>query len=509
MEAIVRGGHSRPLERARGEGCCVRGPWDAHDGRLAGYDRSVVGDVLAGQGLNAQERERTAVEYESLATDLHFRLARNDEREVIRRDKSRVQLRRLELAVARVKVFDLRLLDEPLEHCGRDQCLRKRLNSGGQVGQHGGAELRGKRRLLLEFREHLRIVHIRRPRALALLIRAASLYVGLVENFGLQKLLEHVLQRGNADVFVEGIAGARVVDALDDGNVRLALPEFLEHLVQTRVDEDLMQGALSHREDGLERHAFVRVDECEVAEVQNGDDVGAVAVVDGHATVPAIHNQRHRLEVQFGAELQHKHVLEFRHYVTDLLERKLERALEHFDLLLAEVRVVRSQLQQFFQLRTLVDDAHLLAEEEVEQLRDGKRQREREHHEEFRDPYRLGADCEGLPRTRRLRHDFAEDDDGEGGPEHGHEARRDALEEDRERVVDEHVAEEQRAQQVIALLSHGENRLCVLALFRRARLHNDLKARHVEAHEAEVEPGEQTRQREQKYDHEDLCHERN
>ena len=53
----------------------------------------------------------------------------------------------------------------------------------------------------------------------------------------------------------------------------------------------------------------------------------------------------------------------------------------------------------------------LFAKKTVEELGDGQREWVDEDHEDICERQRLCADCEGVARTDRLRHDLSEDDD--------------------------------------------------------------------------------------------------
>ena len=63
-----------------------------------------------------------------------------------------------------------------------------------------------------------------------------------------------------------------------------------------------------------------------------------------------------------------------------------------------------------------------------------------------------------------LRWDFTDDDDSEGGAEHGDEAGGKLLEDDGEDGIDEDVGEEDRAEQVVAMVAHRRYRPRVLFL---------------------------------------------
>ena len=187
-------------------------------------------------------------------------------------------------------------------------------------------------------------------------------------------------------------------------------------------------------------------------------------------------------------------------FVTCLVGRRPRRQTAHHHQ--TTTTIEKAYPDEFFEAFAVVVLADLLAEDLVEQQRYGQRQREGDQHEELGDPHGAGADGQAeagayrlhdtetprslvdrdviaarrpmdAPETRstppraakrqrrqiktartHLRNDLAEDDDAQRRSDDGHDARRQVVEQDRQRRVDEHVAEQQRAQQVIAVVAH-------------------------------------------------------
>lgn len=159
-----------------------------------------------------------------------------------------------------------------------------------------------------------------------------------------------------------------------------------------------------------------------------------------------------------------------------------------------------TDLDQLLETFPVVSAANLLAERPVQRLADGPRQRGGEHHHGLRDVDRFGADGQPVTRAYGLRGDLAENYDGQRGRDDGHQAGRQVVQQDGEYGVDHDVAQQDAAQQVVAVDAHGQYGFGVLALRVRAGVADDLQVHSVQRHQAQVETGEERRERQARED---------
>lgn len=113
-----------------------------------------------------------------------------------------------------------------------------------------------------------------------------------------------------------------------------------------------------------------------------------------------------------------------------------------------------------------------------------------------------------MARTDGLRGDLAEDDDGQRGRDDGHQAGRQVVQQDGEYRVNHDVAQQDAAQQVVAVDAHGQYGFGVPALRVRAGVADDLQIHSVQRHQAQVETGEEWREWQAREDYAQLQPER-
>ena len=97
-----------------------------------------------------------------------------------------------------------------------------------------------------------------------------------------------------------------------------------------------------------------------------------------------------------------------------------------------------------------------------------------------------------MARADGLRDDFAEDDDDAGGEEATHQAGRQVGRQDRNHRVHQRVAEQKRAEQLVASLAHGVDDLRPSLFVRGAAVDDDVEPLEGEREEAERESGKPT-----------------
>ena len=269
--------------------------------------------------------------------------------------------------------------------------------------------------------------------------------------------------------------------------------------------EDKVDRVVVELGDGLQGGAVVRVHEGQVLDEEDVHDVGALVLVHGDPGVAALHDLGHGVEVQHGVAVDHEAVAERRHDILHRLGPELQGALDHVELLLHQVVVGLGDLQHLHQLLPVVHGADLLAEDAVEELADGPRQRESQEHEQLGDHDGVGPDRQAVPRAQRLGHDLPKNDDADGGGHHGaHPGVGEVVQEDGEGGVDQHVAEQQRAQQVVALPADGLDLPRVPLLLVGAAALHDAELHRVQRHQPQVEPAEHAGQHQQEGDDDDL-----
>lgn len=96
-------------------------------------------------------------------------------------------------------------------------------------------------------------------------------------------------------------------------------------------------------------------------------------------------------------------------------------------------------LNELFEPFPVVNVANLLAEDAVEQQRDGVGERRRDDHEQFGDVDGARANGEAVTRADGLRHNFAKYDDGHRRAGHGEQSRRQVVDQNGQGRVHQHI----------------------------------------------------------------------
>lgn len=104
---------------------------------------------------------------------------------------------------------------------------------------------------------------------------------------------------------------------------------------------------------------------------------------------------------------------------------------------------------------------------------------------------RLRPDGEAVARADRLGRDLAEHDDGQRREDDGDQAGGEVVQQDREDGIDEHVPQQDAAEEVVAVVADRLDDPRVLPLLGRAGVAEDLELGAVEGHEAQVQAGEE------------------
>ena len=166
--------------------------------------------------------------------------------------------------------------------------------------------------------------------------------------------------------------------------------------------------------------------------------------------------------------------------------------------------VLLGDVEKLQQLVPLVDRTHFLPEHEVEDEAEGEGHGKGDEHEGVGDPDGGGPNEEAVTGAHRLGHDLPEDDDAQGRHGDGDSPRHDVVQENGDRAVHSHVAEEDGAEKVVAVLADAIYESGAQLLPARAALHDDLEGGGVEGHQAEVEPGEEGGEAEENEEEDDL-----
>ncbi|OBS69480.1 hypothetical protein A6R68_01917, partial [Neotoma lepida] len=227
------------------------------------------------------------------------------------------------------------------------------------------------------------------------------------------------------------------------------------HSVQLGVIENKVQGVVVKFGDGFQGSTIIWIHEGQVFDKEQVHDVGTLSFEHWDSSVATLHDFGHSVEVQDSLAGDHEAVPEGSHHILYSLGAELQRPLDDVQLLLNEVVIGVSDpehLQQFF---PVIDSAYLLAQDAVQQFAHRVRSREGHHHEKLGEEDGVGPYGQAVSGADGLGHYFPEDDDANGRDHHRHKARaRNVVEQDGERGVDQHVAQQQRAQQVVALPAH-------------------------------------------------------
>jgi len=91
-----------------------------------------------------------------------------------------------------------------------------------------------------------------------------------------------------------------------------------------------------------------------------------------------------------------------------------------------------------------------------------------------------------VTRTDGLRSDFAENHDGQRRRDDGYQAGRQVVQQNGEYRIDHDVAQQDAAQQVVAVYAHGKNGFGVLTFRIRACVADDFQIHSVQRHQAQV-----------------------
>ena len=147
----------------------------------------------------------------------------------------------------------------------------------------------------------------------------------------------------------------------------------------------------------------------------------------------------------------------------------------------------------------VVDGAYLAAQDPVQDLADGEGEGAGQQHEQLGQPDGVGPHRQAVPRADSLRDDLPEHHDTHGGPDHGQRPApaSEHVQGDGQGVVDQDIAQQDGAQQEVAHAPDGHDGPGVGLLSLRPGVHDNLELGLVEAHEAEVEAGEEARQAEE------------
>lgn len=89
-----------------------------------------------------------------------------------------------------------------------------------------------------------------------------------------------------------------------------------------------------------------------------------------------------------------------------------------------------------------------------------------------------------MPGAHRLRADLANDNDAQRGDEDGYGTGRHIVQQNGEYIVDQHVAQQYTAQQIIAVNTDRIDGLRVLSFRIRARIRNDFQVGAVQRQQA-------------------------
>lgn len=99
-----------------------------------------------------------------------------------------------------------------------------------------------------------------------------------------------------------------------------------------------------------------------------------------------------------------------------------------------------------------------------------------------------------MPGAHCLRADLADNDDAQCGDDDGYDTGGHVIQQNGKYAVDQHVAQQYAAQQIVAVNADRIDGLRVLPLRIRTRVRNDLQVGAVQRQQAQIQPREQRRE---------------
>ncbi|KAG8141255.1 hypothetical protein E2320_006891 [Naja naja] len=273
----------------------------------------------------------------------------------------------------------------------------------------------------------------------------------------------------------------------------------VQHGVQLCVVEDEMDRVVVELGDGLEGGAVIGVHKGQILDVQDIHNIRSLLLEDRDTGVAAFHDFGHGVEIQDGVAVDHEAVVNGGHDILHRLGPELQSSLDHVQLLLDQVVVRLCDLQHLHQLLPVVDGADLLTQQEVQDLADRVGYGEGQQHEDLGEDDGVGSHGQAVAGAERLRHDLPEDHDAGGGGNDGHQARSyQVIQEDGEGGVDQDVAQQEGAEQVVALAPDGLDPAGIAPLRLAAAVLHDAQLHRIQRHQAQVEPAEHAREHQQR-----------
>lgn len=140
-------------------------------------------------------------------------------------------------------------------------------------------------------------------------------------------------------------------------------------------------------------------------------------------------------------------------------------------------------LKQLLQSLASINVANFLPQHLIQQLAQRVRQGCGEDHKEFCDVDGFGTNGEPISGANGLWDDLTEDDDGEGGARNCNQAGGQVVHQYGEGRIHEDIAEEEAAEEKVAVVPDRSNALSVGFFRLGAGIHDNLEVRLVEGHE--------------------------
>lgn len=230
-------------------------------------------------------------------------------------------------------------------------------------------------------------------------------------------------------------------------------------------------------------------------------------LVDGYSRVSVIEDGFERFKVKYRIDVKREDVANRHHNFLDRFVFELQRARDHFKLILLEslgqIGLFRltHELPHFL---ARIRGGNFLAEEKVQNFTQRVRDDKRQHHNRVRNVPGVSADRQTMPGTNRLWYDLTKQHDEYGRSHRRKRTLQIVAQYQRRRRVDQHIAKQDRAQQYVALPSQRFDLRRVDFLLRIADFLQQVQLRQVQRHQTQIETTKQrrkTQQHEVEYTH--------
>lgn len=210
-----------------------------------------------------------------------------------------------------------------------------------------------------------------------------------------------------------------------------------------------MQRMVVELGDGGHGSAVLRVNQRQVFDVQDFDDVGPLLLVHRDASVAALHDLGHGVEVQHGRGGQHEAVFQRGQDVLHGFGPESAFTELHLDELI--IRIVHTSPNHFHGFLTDADGAHVPVQDQVQQEAERTRKWTRQDETDLGQPYQTRCHLEPITRTYNMRNQLSQEEYEEATGEHsGHDGPIETVQQDAEHRVTQSTNEQERTNQNVS-----------------------------------------------------------